>query len=316
MTLVFGLDSGGTKTTLALADRLGRVLYMDIGPGLSPTQAPDWESRLAQMIVPLPLPVVAAAVLGLPFHGEVAEHTAAQLVAVDRLFGQRGLVQNDVQTAFEGAFAGQAGVLILAGTGSMAWAGDGVRQLRVGGWGDLIGDEGSAYWIGARAVQYLSQCLDHRRDDPAFADAMLAALGLTVDRLSDWAYGQADRRRETAGLAKAVTAQALSGNRTAQEITDGAADALALHVTTAWRLLDRAGDPVWSFGGGVFQADIMLDKVQNRIGTPPLVPRLPPVGGALLQAARTAGWAVGEDWIDTLASSLTSYAATPSRTYA
>ena len=312
MRLVLGLDSGGTQTTLALADRQGRVQFLQRAAGLSPTQTPDWQDRLAALIAPLPK--VEAAMLGLPFHGEVAAFTDAQNRAAIGLLGPKAQVQNDVQTAFVGALAGQPGVLILAGTGSMAWGGDGARQVRVGGWGDLIGDEGSGYWIGAQAVQQLSQCLDQRRADPGFVGAMLAALGVGPDNLAEWVYGQTDRRLAMAGIAPAVTALAAAGNVTAVGIVDAAVAALALHLTSAWRRLGRVGDLVWSYAGGVFRAEIVLRKLQTQIGTRPLLPCLPPVGGALLQAARNAGWTVDAAWTQTLAGSLAGFTSSQSRT--
>lgn len=313
MSLVLGLDGGGTKSVLAVADRQGRVQVMRRGAGLSPSQGP-WEARLETLLTGLP--EVEAAILALPYHGEVAAHTAAQQGIALRLLGERAQVQNDVQSAFFGALAGRAGVLILAGTGAMAWAGDGARQLRVGGWGERIGDEGSAFWIGAQAVQALSQCLDRRRADRAFAQSMLAAMGIAAEALSDWVYGQPDHRLAMAGLAPAVTELAAAGNDLACAILDRAAQALALQVTTAWRLLGRDGAPVWSHAGGVFRSALALDLLQGRLGTPPLAPRLPPVGGALLQAARAAGWDVGEDWLDALAQSLADQALEDRRTCA
>ena len=312
MRLILGLDSGGTQTTLALADDRGRVQLFQQSAGLSPTQCPDWQARLAGLVAPLPK--VEAAMLGLPFHGEVAAYSAAQIRAAVGLLGPKAQVQNDVQTAFVGALAGQPGVLILAGTGSMAWGGDGARQVRVGGWGDLIGDEGSGYWIGSQGVQCLSQCLDQRRADPGFVSAMLSALGVGPENLAEWVYRQTDRRLAMAGIAPAVTALAAAGNVTAAAIVDAAVAALALHLTSAWRLLGRPGDLVWSYAGGVFRAEIVLTRLQARIGTRPLLPHLPPVGGALLQAARNAGWTVDAAWTRTLAGSLAGFPSSRSRT--
>ncbi|WP_342028456.1 BadF/BadG/BcrA/BcrD ATPase family protein, partial [Rhizobium ecuadorense] len=70
--------------------------------------------------------------------------------AIERTFPNvHRRVLNDVDAAHLGAFAAKPGILILSGTGSMAWARNSKGQsARTGGWGDLIGDEGSSHWIG------------------------------------------------------------------------------------------------------------------------------------------------------------------------
>ena len=84
---------------------------------------------------------------------------------------------NDVEAAFVGAFAGRPGVLLLAGTGSMAWGSDGTRQVRTGGWGEGFGDEGSAYWIGRRALGLASQALDGGTPTPTSRSAAESSAG-------------------------------------------------------------------------------------------------------------------------------------------
>ena len=157
MEIVLGLDGGGTKTEIALVARDGQVVRFLAGPGLDP-MAGDWEARLAAMATGLG--PVRAAVLGLPYFSEVAEISARQQAVASRLFGTAAQVRNDVDVAFEGALGGQDGVLILAGTGSMAWARGAAGTARAGGFGDAFGDEGSANWIGRIALNLVSRHLD------------------------------------------------------------------------------------------------------------------------------------------------------------
>ena len=80
MSLILGLDGGGTKTLAALARRDGTVIALVRGEGLDPIAAPDWRERLRALVDRLghePRDLVAA-VLGLPFHGETLEHSAEQ----------------------------------------------------------------------------------------------------------------------------------------------------------------------------------------------------------------------------------------------
>lgn len=312
--LVLGLDGGGSKTLLAMAWPNGEARLLAQGGGINPLDDANWRDRLAAVLAAAApaLARVRQAVLGLPAYGEVAEVSAAQEAAVAALLPVPALIQNDVHVAFEGAFADRPGVLILAGTGSMSWGGDGEgRSVRVGGWGDGFGDEGSAWWIGHEAVSLTSRVLDGRRVGGAFAEAILAAAGLPRDAphgsLIGWYYGLVRRRAEVAALARVVDRLAESGDALAVALLGEAADHLAEHIEAAGRWLGIAGPPAWSFAGGVFASRTMLRLVAERLGRPPQAPLLPPIGGALWRAARAAGWRAEADWIARLAASIAAW---------
>jgi len=164
LDLVLGLDSGGTKTMLDLADRNGVVQTVRRGPTLDPFADRGWPDDLASMLRDYAVwwPRIVGGALGLSCHGEVEAVSARQIKVTADLLPVPHLVLNDVRVAFDGALAGRAGVLLLSGTGSMAWAGDGNRDLRVGGWGEAFGDEGSAHWIGREALSEATRALDGR----------------------------------------------------------------------------------------------------------------------------------------------------------
>lgn len=305
---VLGLDSGGSKTRVVVADRQGRVLHLEVAAGLDPTANPQWSAQLhALMQIPGKWPL-ASAVLGLPLHGELAECSIAQRDAAQQALPCPVVVENDVRIAFDGAFAGQgAGVLILAGTGSMAWASrnePGAEQVRVGGWGDVFGDEGSAYWIGCQALILASRSLDGRDAYPALTRALLDHLGLAAEQLAGWVYGLANRRAGIAALAEIVSAWAMAGDPAAIRVLDEAAAHLAEHITAAWCRLGLSGPATWSYAGGVFANPQMIDGISRRIGRAACTPRLPPIGGALWRAAHLAGWNPDQHWIEQLSHNL------------
>jgi N-acetylglucosamine kinase len=293
--LVLGIDGGGTKTEAAVVDADGRVVWRDRTGGLDPTAGPEWEivlEELAGRAGP-----VAQAALGLPYHGEIAEISRRQNRVSTQHFGTSALVANDVALAFEGALAGADGVLVLAGTGSMAWARGPLGTHRVGGWGDLVGDEGSAYWIGRKALARISRELDGRDPDSGFANAMLAEMGIAPEALSAWAYAEAARAR-IAGLATAVSTRAQAGDVIALGLLQAAGEELGLLGQTAVRLCGTADR--WSYAGGVMANPTVLATVTAAMGSPPVPPVLPPVGGAVLAAAKAAGWATGSTFLHRL----------------
>lgn len=296
---VLGLDSGGTKTVAAVADRSGTIVAWAKCAGLDPTAGDGWEQLLAGLVTPLGR--VDAAVLGLPFHGEMPAVSARQTAVAIALLGPETAVMNDVAVAFEGALAGEDGVLILAGTGSMAWARGPKGSTRSGGWGNAFGDEGSAYWIGREALALVSMHLDGRKSCQAFADDMLAALGIGPDDLIGWAYS-ANSRAKIASVARHVSALA---NPDAQALMQHA----AAHLTVLGKAVARtsgASAPLrWSYAGGVFNDLLLRQSVSAQMGSAPVPPRLSPVGGAILAAARHANWPIDIEFIQRLSASLT-----------
>src|SRR5262245_48066453 len=102
MDLVLGLDGGGTKTAIALADRDGRILARQVGAAQDPMAEPDWPATLERLLrsVEAYFPRVGAAVIGLPFHGEIADISAQQSRVVEAILPMRHIVENDVRAAF------------------------------------------------------------------------------------------------------------------------------------------------------------------------------------------------------------------------
>lgn len=304
---VLGLDGGGTKTVLAVADRQGRVVLQTRGEGVGPLENPSWPEVLEALLAEVrPLtPRIAYGAFGLPSFGEIPAVSTQQQQAVARAWPHPHCVLNDVHAAFEGAFTGRPGVLLLAGTGSMVWAGNANgRHIRVGGWGHGYGDEGSAFWIGREAVTMLSHCLDGRAQDMDFAALLAAHLQLPeqgrAESLAAWYHADPDPRVKVAALAQEVDRLAEAGAVTAKAILAQAAVHLALHVRAAWNRLPSLPPGVWSGVGSVMRSRILARHLTRLLEAEPQPAALPPVGGALWRAAINAGWAVDAAWTDRL----------------
>jgi len=307
--VILGIDGGGSKAVVALADRTGEVIRLARGKGINPLDNPSWRETLERQLRPFAnAPALAGVAAAVPAYGEVEEVSTSQREAIAAAFGkvpQR--ILNDVEAAHIGAFAGGPGILILSGTGSMAWARDVAgRSHRVGGWGDTIGDEGSAYWIGRRVLSLVSQSLDGRAARTALSEAVFKELAIDrtnpMNGLEGWVFRLRNPRSEIAALARIADRVAKGGDAGARTIFLEAAEALARHVTAIARLAGLASD--WSYAGGGFRSRVLREAVAARIGRPPQPPRLPPIGGALLAAALQAGWQLDAPWIERLAASL------------
>lgn len=301
--LIAALDGGGTKTAGVIADRNGELQVLPGLGGCNPQDNPAWDqvltAAIAQILSRIRDP--AHVVLGLPGYGEVPRHDAAMQALVAGLLSDAATVLNDVALAYHGAFAGAPGVMILAGTGSMAMAQGPAGLMRTGGWGDLFGDEGSAHWIGRRALALVSRALDGRSDDMAFATALMEALGLDprADAFAplNWLMEEAHPRSRIASVARHVDNLSEKGDPVATAILDRAAAHLVWQGRAAAAKAGLGPDHAWSSAGSVFRSRRVAQGVAAGLARDATPPRLDALGGGLWLAARKAGWDPDARWI-------------------
>src|SRR5436305_64604 len=154
--LLLGIDGGGSKTRFVLADGEGRLLGTHTGPGsyhleigmegLRKVLSDGLAALFAQ--TGIEASAVAYGFLGLPAHGEdSAARLELDAMPEALLRHRRYRCGNDMVCAFAGSLAGEDGINIVAGTGSICYGERDGTSARAGGWGELFGDEGSAYWI-------------------------------------------------------------------------------------------------------------------------------------------------------------------------
>ncbi|MFN8531822.1 MAG: BadF/BadG/BcrA/BcrD ATPase family protein [Anaerolineae bacterium] len=235
--------------------------------------------------------------VGVGIAGLAAEHSGGWLHSVMReaLPNTAVALSSDVEIALVGAHGARRGLLILAGTGSAVYGindrGDG---LLVGGWGYLLGDEGSGYWIGNQALRTFAHAADQQIVTPAEPNSILPArlaeaLNLSKPKdLIGWLYNtpsQKTRVPDVASLAPLVLEAADQGDARALEIIEQAAADLESLVRTAARRLDGLDLPV-AFAGGLLSADNALTRrLCQRLGLSALpIARYAPVIGAALLA--------------------------------
>lgn len=304
--LILGIDGGGSKLLVTLADKDGRILRTALGGGVNPMDNPDWRQELERHIEPFRSePGLAAVGAALPAYGEVAHLSSLQKRCIDEAFPDiRRTVLNDVDAAHLGAFAGRPGILVLSGTGSMSWARNSAgASARVGGWGDVIGDEGSSYWIGREALHLVSQSLDGRAKPTALAKVVYEHLELDmsdpVNALGGWISGLARPRAGIAALSVLVDRVASKGDEAAIDLIDRSAQELAKHHWAISGHCETGTD--WTYAGGTFSSRLLLEAVERRIGRRAVSPVLPPIGGALLAAAQLLDWQLDERWFGQIA---------------
>lgn len=307
--MFLGVDGGGTKTALCLVTPDGCVAatiqapscyYLGKREGIALVERVLHEgvAEVCDRAGITPAEIVHGFV-GLPAYGEVSADLPDLHTAVRAALGHdRFACGNDMVAGWAGSLGGLDGINIVSGTGSICYGERAGQCVRVGGWGELFGDEGSGYWIGVRGLQLFSQMSDGRRDEGPLLDLMRARLGLAVDldtiavTMHRW---RSDRRR-VAALSTVVAEAADRGDEQAREILADAAAELVSLVDTAKRKLgfaERELVPV-SYSGGVFSAPTVKDEFVRLLEQEPWgwefrEPLYPPGVGAALYAAKLSG---------------------------
>jgi N-acetylglucosamine kinase-like BadF-type ATPase len=269
---LLGIDAGGSATRLVLvAD--GQVTRLSTAPPMNALLSRDMTGRLAELIGSAR---ATAAGVGLP--GLRSTSDAARLgEELTRRAGCPVRVTGDGETAWLGAFGSPPGIAVFAGTGSGAMGCDGERWARAGGHGFLLGDEGSAYWIGRAAANAALRWEDGMGGSEALRDAVVAASGRGLSALVSGVHSHPSERGRLALLAPVVTALA-SEDETARQIALEAAGHLAELAAAVRRKLGPL--PVCGVGG-VLGAPLIWERFAELTGAGrPLAP--PEVGAALL----------------------------------
>lgn len=292
-----GADAGGSHSTVVIG-RPKHVLGRADGPGAamrpggaatSAAVLADTARRAAvQAGVELP---VAAAVVGAAGAGREQEQAELAAALVEAGVARRVRVLADGAVALSTAFGGGPGILVNAGTGSIAYARDPAGDLhRAGGYGWQLGDEGGGYWLGRRALDVAARAQDGRGEESTLLARLLGALGLHhFDDLVRWTATATPA--QVAALAPHVLNAAREGEVVARRAVDEAAAELLKLVATLVRFFPGTGPVAVAVAGGLLLPQSPLttalrDRMATGLKRARLVPdRIDAAVGALQLAA-------------------------------
>ena len=275
-SFVVGVDGGGTKTRALLADEHGARVAEAVGPG-SAVRPQDIE-RSAGIIAGVVRDVIEQSAkgqqrarvlcVGVAGAGREPERRALVEALIAQQVAEDVVVQTDLAIALDDAFGDGPGVLLIAGTGSSAFArGPTGATARCGGWGPVIGDEGGGGWIGRRALSVVAAAADGREPETALTGAVLTATeSEETSDLIRWAA--AATPAALASLAPVVMNVAETGDLRANSIISLAVEELALHVRALARQLfsdERASVPVAFTGGLLNKGSPMRKRLEHRL---------------------------------------------------
>ena len=258
--VLLGIDCGGSHTAVSVGNQHGRVLARAEGPGSA--MRPGGAERSAAVILDVArraavqakvtLPA-AVALVGAAGAGRAPEQEALAEALRAAGVADRVDVRGDTEIALAAAFGDGPGILINAGTGSIAHARGADGQLhRAGGHGWQLGDEGGGYWMGRRALAAAARAHDGLEESSTLLERLLVALGLqTFDDLIRWTATATPA--QVAALAPHVLNAAREGETVAQQIVDEAAAELSQLVRVLMRHFPEGATIKMATAGGLLR---------------------------------------------------------------
>lgn len=307
MSFYVGMDLGASSTKAVLYDTAGEQLMETRGGPSNHVTGPAAEPKMRGALMTCLQPIVdqvgrrlagiclGVTGLGIPGKRELITRLLAELVDT-----QRVLLVNDAHVALAGALAGGPGIIVIAGTGSIALGMDSSGKIaKAGGFGYLLGDEGGGYDIARKGMMAALRAADQRGDETALAMRFCQHFGLTSIRaLPGYLFANHAPVEDIASLCRLVAETAAEGDRVAQRLLAQAGrDLAALSVSVAKQLQWSEGSlrvapigGVWNSGPWLTDAfsSVLTDSMCEMHVTKPVYE--PRVGAAIL-AAQACGQA-------------------------
>ncbi len=299
-----GVDGGGTKTEFVCVDDAGEVLaravtgttyHLEIGVDEVARRLGEGIDTVCTLLGISP-DGFDQVFFGLPAYGEDGAVDPELHAACGRLLGHsRYTCDNDMVCGWAGSLACEDGINIVAGTGSIGYGERRGLAARVGGWGEVFGDEGSAYWIATKGLALFSRMSDGRAPKGLLHAHVTEALGIRSDlELCERVMGGSGMSRgQVASLANLVSKAAAGGDAEAHAILIAAAGelfALASALRARLGFPDDAATPISWSGGVLLRQPIvreafvaLLDRADGFVS---VEPRHSPAYGAALYARK------------------------------
>jgi N-acetylglucosamine kinase-like BadF-type ATPase len=300
--LYLGIDGGQSSTKALIADETGRVIGRGRGGPCNHVASAEGRAKFFNAVGDClqqacseaaldPTKVHFASVcLGLSGGAEDKEAYTKELIASDRY-----KLTHDAEIALIGGTGGEPGIIIIGGTGSIAFGRNAKMQsARAGGWGYIFGDEGGAFDLVRQALRRALQYEEGWGKPTILYKALLEVSGApSANTLLHEFYNQFNRQ-QIASHAHLVTAAAEQGDEVALEVLRRAAEHLTCYVTGVYRQLFHVKETVQIVAvGGVFQSRALTQQLMQHIYSsilcPTGAPRFSPASGALLEALRLDG---------------------------
>jgi N-acetylglucosamine kinase-like BadF-type ATPase len=312
MPYVLAVDGGQSSTLALIATPSGNILGVGKAGASNHIHEPGGLLRLENALqsavhnalaaATVATDAVAYACLGLSGGAEIAQDMVLKLLPQAQI-----RVYKDMVTALSGASQAQPGIIVISGTGSVAYGkrADGL-EARAGGWGYLMGDEGSAYDIGCAALHAITQAADGRSPQTRLSAMLLAHFNAErLEEIHRRIYSFVIDRPAIAGLAAVVGAAAQAGDAVAQHLLAQAGRSLAEAAWAVIRKLEMVDDSVTVYTTGDYIQQPFADYLKTRQQHLEVKPAaFTPVIGSLFIALQMAGSELTPSVLDNIRATL------------
>lgn len=262
-----GIDGGGSKTAVTIIDDSERVIGRGLGGGTN-TNFTNRRSAVAAFKRAIRQALAEAGLqpADITYAGSTFSMAAGQAFK-DLGIECEPLQVGEPEVAFERAGIRQMrGIALIAGTGSSCFGyGDECRRFHSGGWGALLGDEGSAFDIGLRAIKRALAAMDGRLPETLLVDHLKSYFAARSLRDVINRCGIRINQPLVAGFATHTSEAAIAGDEAALEILKSAGEELGeLAVFVARRVFDKSSEFPVVLAGGVFNAgSVVIDPIRS-----------------------------------------------------
>ena len=299
MQYIIGIDGGGTKTQCAIADINGEIIYECTGGAsnfisigtekVSQTilnLIDDCRKELNINFSDIQIVVLGTTGAGRRVDAERMEKAFNDYAANKNITFDHFHVESDARIALEGAFSGKPGCILISGTGSIIFAKSPDGKIhRAGGFGKLIGDEGSGFAIGRKGLAAASKQLDERGVHTQIAKLIREKFSIdSPEKLITEVYRN---NLDIASAAPLVLDAAEQGDSAALKIIDEESDELLLHISAMVKNF-KTGEINIAFIGSLISTENIFSRTLKKkiIMRYPEVkvrkPEHPPAAGAII----------------------------------
>ncbi|WP_042222330.1 N-acetylglucosamine kinase [Oceanobacillus manasiensis] len=304
MAYYIGIDGGGTKTHALLADGNGTIISQAISGASNPNAI--GEQQLIEVFQSLfkeldneegtRLKKVKVVYAGIAGSANPANRTILEAILASILPQAKIVVEPDAICALYSGTYGKAGIVQIAGTGSIAYGmNESGEQERVGGWGYLIGDEGSGYAIGRAGITAALKSLDGREEPTILLKMLYDHFNVShPQELIKSVYDAEQPKSVIAPLSRIVFQAYLKDDPVAQTILEQSAKDIASQIKALYRKLFNGEERTKVvLCGGVFQEKGIMPRLLEKnledvLQLMLVQPEIPPVGGSLIGAYKQA----------------------------
>jgi N-acetylglucosamine kinase-like BadF-type ATPase len=298
MNYLFGFDCGATKSNCAVADTNGNILISITGgpANILVIGAANASKNILSLIKECKAKlnfdyddiksiVIGAAGAGRGEDAEKLRSSLLNLASKNEITLKSVAVIGDAQIALEGAFPNKSGSILIAGTGSIIYGKDEKSNIyRAGGFGRIIGDEGSGYSIGRKALQYIANYFDGSGERSDIVS--LIAAKYEINSSEDLIKKVYKENFDIASVAELILDSASNGDIIAVTILEEETDGLIQQLKVLMKKMDVEELNV-SFAGSLVvnknvYSDMLVEKIKFYLPTVTIVKaKYPPLQGAI-----------------------------------